>query len=297
MPSDKLKSLLHFHGIVFIFGFTAILGKLISIDAVSLVWYRMVLATTVLTLFILIFKIPFLLSTKQTLIMIVCGVLIALHWVFFFHAVKVSNVSVTLSVMSVGALVTALIEPVVYKRSFDFYEILFGLVVLIALVMIMQTEYRYIEGMLFAFIAVLLSVAFTLVNGKIVSKSDSRIMSVYQLGAGSICMSIILFFEGKWSIKLFSITQVDLVWILILSIVCTAYAFVVSINVMRHLRPFSLMLAINMEPVYGILIGLLIFGSDEKMSFPFYIGTILILLSVFMNGYLSLKKEKSNDNN
>ena len=297
MPSDKFKSILHFHGIVFIFGFTAILGKLISIDAVSLVWYRMVLATVVLTLFVWVFKIPCRLPNKQLLIMMVCGVLIALHWVFFFHAVKVSNVSVTLSVMSAGALVTALIEPIVYKRSFDFYEIILGLVVVIALGMIMQTEYRFIDGMFFAFIAILLSVAFTLINGKVVHKSDARVMSVYQLGTGAICMSVILFFQGKFSVDFFLITQADLLWISILAIVCTAYAFVVSISVMRHLRPFSLMLAINMEPVYGILLGLLIFGSDEKMSLPFYIETLLILSSVLMNGYLKLKKEKSSDNN
>jgi len=297
MPSDKLKSILHFHWIVFIFGFTAILGKLTSIDAVSFVWYRMVLATAVLTLFMWAFKIPFRLSSKQHIIMMICGVLIALHWVFFFHAVKVSNVSVTLSVMSAGALVTALIEPIVYKRSFDLYEIILGLVVVIALGMIMQTEYRFIDGMLFAFIAVLLSVAFTLINGKVVHESDARVMSVYQLGTGAICMSVILFFQGKWSVDLFSITQADMLWISILAIVCTAYAFVVSISVMRHLRPFSLMLAINMEPVYGILLGLLIFGSDEKMSLPFYIGTLLILSSVLMNGYLKLKKERSSGNN
>ena len=297
MPSDKFKSILHFHGIVFIFGFTAILGKLISIDAVSLVWYRMVLATAVLTLFMWGFKIPFRLSNKQLPVMMICGILIALHWVFFFHAVKVSNVSVTLSVMSAGALVTALIEPIVYKRSFDLNEIILGMVVVLALGMIMQTEYRFIDGMFFAFVAVLLSVAFTLINGKVVHKSDARVMSVFQLGTGAICLSIIIFFQGKWSVDLFSITKSDLLWILILAIFCTAYAFVVSIAVMRHLRPFSLMLAINMEPVYGILLGLLIFGSDEKMSLPFYIGTLLILSSVLMNGYLKLKKEKSSNNN
>jgi drug/metabolite transporter (DMT)-like permease len=297
MPSDKFKSILHFHGIVFIFGFTAILGKLISIDAVSLVWYRMVLATAVLTLFMWGFKIPFRLSNKQLPVMMICGILIALHWVFFFHAVKVSNVSVTLSVMSAGALVTALIEPIVYKRSFDLNEIILGMVVVLALGMIMQTEYRFIDGMFFAFVAVLLSVAFTLINGKVVHKSDARVMSVFQLGTGASCLSIIIFFQGKWSVDLFSITKSDLLWILILAIFCTAYAFVVSIAVMRHLRPFSLMLAINMEPVYGILLGLLIFGSDEKMSLPFYIGTLLILSSVLMNGYLKLKKEKSSDNN
>jgi len=297
MPSDKLKSTLHFHFIVFIFGFTAILGKLISIDAVSLVWYRMVLATAVVALFMAVRRISFTLSTKQLYIMLICGVLIALHWVFFFHAVKVSNVSVTLSVMSAGALVTALVEPIFYKRTFVWYEIVLGLIVVVALGLIMQTEYHYIEGMMFASIAILLSVAFTLINGKAIHKSDARVMSVYQLGAGAVCMSIILLMQGKFTVELFSISKTDILWISILVIVCTAYAFVVSIAVMRHLTPFSLMLAINMEPVYGILFGILIFGSDEKMSFAFYIGTLLILLSVLTNGFLKLKKKMSSSTN
>ena len=297
MPSDKLKSTLHFHFIVFIFGFTAILGKLISIDAVSLVWYRMVLATAVVALFMAVRRISFALSTKQLYIMLICGVLIALHWVFFFHAVKVSNVSVTLSVMSAGALVTALVEPIFYKRTFVWYEIVLGLIVVVALGLIMQTEYHYIEGMMFAFIAILLSVAFTLINGKAIHKSDARVMSVYQLGAGAVCMSIILLMQGKFTVELFSISKTDILWISILVIVCTAYAFVVSIAVMRHLTPFSLMLAINMEPVYGILFGILIFGSDEKMGFTFYIGTLLILLSVLTNGFLKLKKKMSSSTN
>ena len=297
MPSDKLKSTLHFHFIVFIFGFTAILGKLISIDAVSLVWYRMVLATAVVALFMGIRRISFALSTKQLYIMLICGILIALHWVFFFHAVKVSNVSVTLSVMSAGALVTALVEPIFYKRSFVWYEIVLGLIVVVALGLIMQTEYHYIEGIMFAFIAILLSVAFTLINGKAIHKSDARVMSVYQLGAGAVCMSMILLMQGKLTVELFSISKTDILWLSILAIVCTAYAFVVSIAVMRHLTPFSLMLAINMEPVYGILFGILIFGSDEKMGLTFYIGTLLILLSVLTNGFLKLKKKMSSTTN
>ncbi len=297
MPSDKLKSTLHFHFIVFIFGFTAILGKLISIDAVSLVWYRMVLATAVVALFMAVRRISFALSTKQLYIMLICGVLIALHWVFFFHAVKVSNVSVTLSVMSGGAFVTAFVEPIFYKRPFVWYEIVLGLIVVVALGLIMQTEYHYIEGRMYAFIAILLSVAFTLINGKAIHKSDARVMSVYQLGAGAVCMSIILLMQGKFTVELFSISKTDILWISILVIVCTAYAFVVSIAVMRHLTPFSLMLAINMEPVYGILFGILIFGSDEKMSFAFYIGTLLILLSVLTNGFLKLKKKMSSSTN
>ena len=297
MPSDKLKSTLHFHLIVFIFGFTAILGKLISIGAVSLVWYRMVLATAVVALFMGIRRISFALSTKQLYIMLICGVLIALHWVFFFHAAKLSNVSVTLSVMSAGALVTALVEPIFYKRSFIWYEIVLGLIVVIALGLIMQTEYHYIEGIMFAFFAILLSVAFTLINGKAIHKSDARVMSVYQLGAGAICMSVIILMQGKFTVEFFSISNTDILWISILAIVCTAYAFVVSIAVMRHLTPFSLMLAINMEPVYGIILGVLIFGSDEKMSLTFYIGTLLILLSVLTNGFLKLKTKMSSSTN
>ena len=297
MPSDKIKSTLHFHFIVFIFGFTAILGKLISIDAVSLVWYRMVLATAVVALFMGIRRISFALSSKQLYIMLICGVLISLHWVFFFHSVKLSNVSVTLSVMSAGALVTALVEPIFYKRSFVWYEIVLGLIVVVALGLIMQTEYHYIEGMMFAFIAILLSVAFTLINGKAIHKSDARVMSVYQLGAGAVCISMILLMQGKLTVELFSISKTDILWISILAIVCTAYAFMVSIAVMRHLTPFSLMLAINMEPVYGIIFGILIFGSDEEMGLTFYIGTLLILLSVLTNGFLKLKTKMSSSTN
>ena len=154
--------------------------------------------------------------------------------IIFFHAVKVSNVSVTLSVMSAG-IGLALVEPIFYKRSFVWYEIVLGLIVVIALGLIMQTEYHYIRGMMFAFIAILLSVAFTLINGKAIHKSDARVMSVYQLGAGAICMSIILLMQGKFTVELFSISKTDILWISILAIVCTAYAFVVSIAVMlRH---------------------------------------------------------------
>ncbi len=297
MPSDKLKSTLHFHFIVFIFGFTAILGKLISIDAVPLVWYRMVLATVVVALFMGIRRITFALSSKQFYIMLICGVLIALHWVFFFHAVKLSNVSVTLSVMSAGAMVTALVEPIFYKRSFVWYEVVLGLIVVVALGLILQTEYHYIKGIMFAFFAIIFSVAFTLINGKAIHKSDARVMSFYQLGAGAFCMSMILLIQGKLSVELFSISKIDILWIAILGIVCTAYAFVVSIAVMRHLTPFSLMLAINMEPVYGIILDILIFGSDEKMSLTFYIGTFLILVSVLTNGFLKLKTKMSSSTN
>ena len=229
--------------------------------------------------------------------MLISGFLIALHWVFFFHAVKVSNVSVTLSVMSAGALVTALLEPIFYKRSFVWYEIVLGLIVVIALGLIMQTEYHYIEGMMFAFFAILVSVAFTLINGKAIHDSDARVMSVYQLGAGAICISVIILMQGKFTVEFFSISKTDFLWISILAIVCTAYAFVVSIAVMRHLTPFSLMLAINMEPVYGIILGVLIFGSDEKMGLTFYIGTLLILFSVLINGFLKLKKKMSSSAN
>jgi drug/metabolite transporter (DMT)-like permease len=290
MPSDKLKSTLHFHSIVFIFGFTAIIGKLISIDAVSLVWYRMVLATFFLAVFMLVKRIPFQLSTHELKVMIACGVLIALHWVCFFHAVKVSNVSITLSIMSAGALVTALLEPIFYKRSFVTYEIFLGLIVVIGLGIVMQTEFHYIEGMIYAGLGVLLSVAFTLINGKFIHRSDARLMSVYQLGAGALCMSIILLFQNKLTPSLFQINQMDLIWLLILAIICTAYAFVVSISVMRHLSPYSVMLAINMEPVYGIFLGVLIFGSDEQMNWAFYLGTLLILMAVLTNGFLKLKK-------
>jgi len=148
MLSDKLKNYFHLHFIIFLWGFTAILGTLISIDAIALVWYRVLIASLIIFVF-LMFKKHSLIITKKTLLKFVfAGILIALHWITFFKAIKISNVSITLAMLSTGAFFTAILEPIWYKRKIIWYEILFGLIVISGLYIIFNVETTYINGII-----------------------------------------------------------------------------------------------------------------------------------------------------
>ncbi len=292
MQKDKLRSTLHFHFIVFIFGFTAVLGALISISAIPLVWYRMTLGTFGLGLVLWLTKHSFRVSKTIAWVAILSGVLIAFHWITFFSAVKVSNVSITLSVLSSGAFLTSLLEPIFYKRKIVGYEVFFGLLVIVGLVLVLGKDTTHLMGFLYAGIATVLAVFFTLVNGKFVNKTNPYVLSFYELLVGALVVTILLAFEGQFTSSFFTISNKDLFWLSILAFGCTSYAFVVSVVVMRHLTPYSIMLGINMEPVYGIALAYVIFGEKEAMPTQFYVGVICIILAVVSNAILKLRRTK-----
>ena len=293
MQKNKLKSLLHFHFIVFIFGFTAILGSLISIESLPLVWYRMLIAFLFLILFALIFKRNIKVSKKLLIKLIICGALISLHWITFFKAIKVSNVSVTLSVLSLGAFLTSFLEPLFYKRKIILYEVFLGIFVVVGTSLIFKSQYYYIEGIFYALISVFLSVIFGLINGKLIEEASSLVISIYELLGGVILITLILIFAGDFNNTIFDLSKSDLLWLILLGTVCTAYAFVISVDVLKHLSPYSLMISINMEPVYGIILAIIILNESSQLSLEFYIGFILIFLSVILNGIIKLGKNKS----
>ena len=293
MQKNKLKSLLHFHFIVFIFGFTAILGSLISIESLPLVWYRMLIAFLFLILFALIFKRNIKVSKKLLIKLIICGALISLHWITFFKAIKVSNVSITLSVLSLGAFLTSFLEPLFYKRKIILYEVFLGVFVVVGTSLIFKSQYYYIEGIFYALISVFLSVIFGLINGKLIEEASSLVISIYELLGGVILITLILIFAGDFNNTIFDLSKSDLLWLILLGTVCTAYAFVISVDVLKHLSPYSLMISINMEPVYGIILAIIILNESSQLSLEFYIGFILIFLSVILNGIIKLGKNKS----
>ncbi|MDA7716384.1 DMT family transporter [Flavobacteriaceae bacterium] len=293
MQKNKLKSLIHFHLIVFIFGFTAILGSLISIESLALVWYRMLIAFIFLIIIAVIFKINIKVSNKLLIKLLFCGVLISLHWITFFKAIKVSNVSITLSVLSLGAFLTSFLEPLFYKRKIIPYEVFLGIFVVFGTSLIFKSQYYYIEGIFYALISVFLSVIFGLINGKLIEEASSFVISIYELLGGVILITVILFFVGNFNMSLFDISKSDLFWLMILGTICTAYAFVISVEVLKHLTPYSLMISINMEPVYGIILAIIILNENSVLSKEFYIGFILIFISVILNGIIKLGKNKS----
>lgn len=294
MQKGNLKSYLKLHLIVFIWGFTAILGALISIQADALVWYRMLLASVFLFLFILFKKESFRIPIKEFFKLIFVGLMIALHWIFFFEAIHISNVSITLAVFSLGAFLASILEPVFYGRKVLWYEVFFGLIIIAALGMILQVEINYFSGIMFALASIIIGVLFTLMNGKLIEKHEPSVITFYEFLAGVFFITIYFLMTNKFNVNFFILTSKDWIYLLILSSVCTAYAFTASVKVMRVLSPYTIMLTTSLEPVYGIVLAYFIIGGKEKMSVEFYIGAILIVITVILNGvfkhYLSNRK-------
>ena len=286
MPNDKIKNYLHLHFIVFIWGFTAVLGKLITVDALPLVWYRMFMASGLIFFYIAYKKFSLRVPTKTLLILIIAGVVITLHWITFFKAIKVSNVSVALATMSTGAFFTALLEPIWYGRKIVWYEILFGVIVMLGLYLIFNVESTYVEGIVLALISALLSATFSLINGKLIQKEKPSVISIYEMASGVVFLSIYLFFSGSFTTDFFQLSSDDWMYIFILASFCTAYAFIASVKVMKFITPYTVMLTINLEPVYGIFLAFIILGESEKMDPMFYIGALVILSTVIANGIL-----------
>ncbi|KGO79842.1 EamA domain-containing membrane protein RarD [Flavobacterium cauense R2A-7] len=294
MPSDKLKSYFHLHFIVFIWGFTAVLGKLISLDALPLVWYRMIIAVTIIFLYVKIRKIPLLHSKRLLIGFLFSGLVIAMHWLTFFHAIKVSNISVTLACLSTGALFASVLEPVFYGKKIVLYEVFFGLLVVLGLGIIFKVEGNYIEGIVLALTSAFLSALFSVINGKFAKYNDAAVITFYELLGGVGFLSIYLLFSGSFTHDFFQISLNDLIWLLVLGSFCTAYAFLASVKVMKYLTPYTVMLTINMEPIYGIILGILVFSESEKMSTEFYIGASIILITVILNGVIKNYKKVKN---
>ena len=292
MQNDNLKSYLLLHFIVFIWGFTAILGALISLDALPLVWWRMSLAVVFILIYIKIKKIDLKIPKKTFLAFLFAGLIIALHWLTFFKAIKVSNVSVTLACLSTGAFFTSILEPLLFGKKVVWYEVLFGLVVIAGLYIIFNVEVDYVFGIVLALTSAFLSALFTVINAKYTKIYMPSVISFYELSGGVAFLSIYLLFIDGFTIDFFSLSIEDLGWLILLASVCTAYAFIASVKVMKYLSPYTVMLTINLEPIYGIILALLIFKDSEHMNPMFYVGAGIILLTVILNGIIKKQKNK-----
>ena len=214
------------------------------------------------------------------------GIIIATHWVFFFKAIKVSNVSVALVTMSTGAFFTSLIEPIFFRRKIKPLEIILGLFVILGLYVIFNFESQYKLGIIYALISSFLGSLFAVLNGLFIKKYDANTISLYQLFFGAFFVLVYLLLSNRVSIDFFMLPTMDWVYLIVLSSVCTAYAFIVSVKVMKFLSPYTVMLTINLEPIYAIILALFIFGDKEKMNPEFYLGACIVLGVVLVNGII-----------
>ncbi|MFD0962537.1 DMT family transporter [Pseudofulvibacter geojedonensis] len=292
MPNVKLSNLLHLHFIVFIWGFTAILGELISIKATPLVWFRMSIASLFILAYILYKKLSLKITFKQVVHYLIGGVIIAVHWITFFYAIKISNVSIALATMSTGAFFTVFIEAIIKKRRIKTLEFIFGIMAIIGLFIIYSSAISLQWGILFALVSSFLSALFSVLNADFVKQEHPAVISFYEILFGVIAVSLYLFYEGKiFDPTFFQLQLTDWLWLLVLSSICTAYAFIASVDLLKVLTPFTVMLTINLEPIYAIVLAFLIL--NESMPPLFYAGAILILTTVVANGFLKMKKNKN----
>ncbi len=282
MAQFKHYLLLHF--VVLIWGFTAVLGLLISIPPVEVVFYRTLIASVALAVVLLTGKKPWVLPRTRVLAILGTGTLIATHWILFFAAARVANASVCLAGMATCSLWTSLFEPWMTGRKIRAYEVGLGLLVIVGLYVIFRFEFDHAVGLAMAVASAMLGAVFTVLNARFAQAHDAYVITFYEMLGACVSVALLLPYYAVYlseaSTLLLVPTASDWGYLLILSLVCTLYAFSVSVNLMRYVTAFAMNLTNNLEPVYGILLAVLIFGEKETMSLPFYVGTAIILLSV-----------------
>ena len=283
------EDILLLHFIVIILSFTAILGKLITIEAENLVWYRMLIAFIGIAGYLRFQKKPASVSRKQLFQYLGVGAIIAAHWYTFFASIKASNVSIALVALSVTTLFVALLQPLFFKRKIVGYEVLLSLLTIGGIATIFNVEGQYSTGIILGLLSALLAALFSLFNARLISKNDATVISLYEMLGGVVIFTLIFLTTGKFNAEFFQVSMADWGWLLILGLVCTSFAYVGTVKVLRSLSPFTVSISINLEPVYGIILALLIFGESEAMAPAFYFGGGLILFSILLNAWFKKK--------
>lgn len=285
---------LQLHIIVFIWGFTAIIGKLISLDAVTLVWYRIFFTVISIFAFMKLVKIDYRLERKAILKLLGIGALIAIHWCTFFLAIKISNISITLASLSTGAFFVSVIDPIINRRKPVFYEMMLGVIVILGIYLILDVEGNYRTGAYIALFSSFMASLFSVFSGRIAHRWDSTVITFYQMLGGILILTLVIPFMGSDMVNFTIPSGMDLFYLIILATVCTAYTFIAVMKLMKSLSAFTVVLTVNLEPVYGIIMAYFIFGESETMSPKFYIGTLVIVSTVFLNSWIKgriLKKK------
>ena len=292
LRKNKLVSL---HIMVIFLGFTGVLGKLISLETPYLVWHRMFIAFISLFFFLLFKKQIRSINKKDILPLLGIGAIVALHWFFFFGAIKVANISVAVICLATASLFSAFMEPIFFKRKLLKYELVFGIIVFGALSFMLyekpeNEDINYFLGYVYGIASAFLGTLFTMFNGKYINKVDAAKITMVEMLGGVILISLYFVYIEDYSILTTSLIFDDIIYLILLGTICTAGIFVWMTEIMRHITPYALIMAINLEPIYSIIIGLIIFSETETMNLSFYIGSSIILFIVFLDGYIKNKK-------
>lgn len=275
------KNLIILHLTVFVWGFTGILGQLITISAVNLVWYRVGIAAISLFLYFNLGKKPFKIERKTAAKMALTGAIVGGHWILFFASIKLSTVPVTLVCLSSITLFTAVLEPLINKKRISKMETVAGIFIIIGIVLIFKFETQYTKGIIAGLISALLAAFFAIINSRFVKHHEAPVITFYELSGAFFWITIYLAVTGGFAnFALPALT--DIGYLVLLGTVCTSVAYVAGVSVMRELSAFRVALITNLEPVYGIMLAFLFLGDRNRVTMGFWAGAILILSTIFL---------------
>jgi drug/metabolite transporter (DMT)-like permease len=291
------KDYFKLHFIVFLFGFTAILGKLVSIPAVEMVFYRTLLAAIGMAFLILATRGTFKVSQGDLIKILITGAIVAIHWITFFASGRVSNPSTSLVGFATCSFWAAFIEPIAKRKKIHALEVGLGLVVLVGLILIFSFDFSYAFGLLLGIVSGLTAALFSVINSKLAARVSAYTITFYEMMGA--CLTVVLFFPIYQTFlsedKQLHLTPAPMDWLYIgiMAIACSVYAYSVMIDLSKKLSVFFIQLALNLEPVYGIILALLVFGQQEVMGWNFYAGTVIILSAVGLYPFLKNRWERS----
>lgn len=279
------------HFIVFIWGFSPVLGRFITADTWQLVWFRIIVAVLVMFIWLLISKHDFKISKMDFWKLTGIGFIIAVHWLAFYGAIKVSNISVTMVAFSTGTLFSSVLEPLLFRRSIRLYEIIIGLIIIGAIILIFSIETEFWLGIVLGIVAAFTSSLFGVFNGLMARKLRSGIISFYELSAALVALTIYVICRGDFNSSFFLLDQNSVVGLLLLSLVCTVFPFIASVNLSKYISPYTIVLTVNLETVYGIIWAIIFYKENQEVKPTFYLGVFIILFAIFLNSWLKKKKD------
>ncbi len=284
------STLIKLHTAVFLWGFTGVLGRLITLNAPLLVWYRILI--TVLTLTVILWfkgqlqKLPL----KRALQLFGVGVIVAFHWVCFYGSIKYANVSIALVCLSSAGLFTALLEPIFSQKKFNIREFLLGFIGIAGIYLIFHFDPHYKTGIIIGLFATIFSVIFSIFNKKVVASIEPKTMMLYELSGGLIALTILMPFYLQAFPTLYLLpSNTDWFWLVLMSWFCTVLAMDLSLQALKKVSAFTQNLTLNLEPVYGIVLAFAVYHENKELGTGFYFGFGLIILSVALQMLRVLK--------
>jgi len=292
----KFQYYILLHVIIFMWGFTGILGKLIGIDALYLVWYRVLIAFSSLAIGLYLLKMPMRIPDRKLMIKTLgVGIIVATHWITFYSSIQLSTASLGILCLSTTTLHVTWLEPLVLKKKFSWVEFLFGCLVIFGIYFVSDSfSPKELNALMIGLFSAFCAALFAVFNAKLAEDVPASSITFHEMGIGLVFMTLVLASQGMLNEKMFEMTAGDLGWLLFLGILCTSFAFLATIEVMKKLGAFTVALSINLEPVYTILLAIPILNENEMLNGDFYVGSAMIIAVVIANAvYKSIVRSKA----